>query len=551
MYFVTKQKGEFTYASAAKSIREGRKTRIEYTYLGRVVDLEKGIFFSREREYFTFDINSGEYGKIAEDFEPPVINDKRRYIRKALDFGDTYLLDQILWKSGLWEVIDSIKWANKDTLHAMVLFYIVSLLPNKDASLWYQGNIVSCLYPKAHMAGEGISDFLEKIGRTDSLLAYHEKYVQFVFDNYSKDKNIMVDSMGLPNKSRIYLTQMNVHNNKISVESRLVIVAQKTTGVQLYFHLMPGNINDAMSLRTIFEHCSALGIEVDGCLLDAGYSSDINLDEFYDENHNCICDYITRPKSTANYYKNNLTEVLSTLESKENFVRYEDRYLYVKHIEVKVGKKCDQPAHLYIGLDENRLSDELHKLLKRARKKKLSIDEVYYAMESQGIFTLISGKEYEIDEILPEYYLRQGIEQLNDISKNYTKLLPIRCHKVETYTGHVVLSMIATAIVRFIQLHLNDSELYLGSRMEALRTQKAIVYKTRLVPDPPLKPANDMYNAFGISVPIRLDMEDNMLEIQRPDKVKNFFKTPKKRIHRTDSMKSANKNGDGSSNIDE
>ena len=537
MYYVMKEKGGIVYASAAKTIRDGRKTRTEYTYLGRVVDKEKGIFYSRDRDYFTYNLETNEFGKVDESFEPPVIQDRRCYDRRAIDFGDAYLLDQILWKSGFWEVVDTIKWANKDTLHAMLLFYITSLLPNQYADIWYKGNVVSLLYPKARMTGEGISDFLEKIGREDSLLDYQEKYVEFVLENYSKDKNVMVDSMGLPNKCRVYLTQMNVHNNKVSVESRLVVVAQRSTGIQMFFYLLPGNINDATTLKPVFEHCKELGINVDGCLLDAGYSTDINLDEFYDAEHNCICDYITRPKSTAAYYKEALEKVLPDLETKENFVQYEDRFLYIKHVEVMVGKKKNQPAHLYIGLDKNRLSDELHKLLKRAKKKKLPIEEVYNCMESQGIFALVSGKEYSAEEILPEYYTRQGIEQLNDISKNYTKLLPIRCISEGTYKGHVVMSMVATAVVRFIQIHLNESELYLGSRIEVLRTQKAILYKTKIVPDPVMKHGNDMYNAFGIPVPVRIYMKEDALQVERPKKVKHLFKTPQKRFHRTGSMK--------------
>ena len=93
MYYVTKQKGNHTYASAAKSIRDGKTTRIEYIYLGRVVDIEKGIFFSKERQYFVFDICTGEYSKVGEAFETPKTTDKRQYNRCALDFGDAYLLD--------------------------------------------------------------------------------------------------------------------------------------------------------------------------------------------------------------------------------------------------------------------------------------------------------------------------------------------------------------------------------------------------------------------------------------------------------------------------
>ncbi len=526
MYLFYDKKG---YASVAVSSRDKKDTSVKYTYLGKVIDKEKGIFKSKERGYFTYNLETNEYGDVSDDFIPPIDSDRRRTVRKCLEFGDSFLIDTLLWKSGFWEVIDTIPWANKDTLRAMVIFYIVSLLPNCDATVWYNNNIICKLYPKARMDSQGISDFLEKIGKRESQAIFQEKYIQFVFDNYSKDKNVLIDSMGLPNKSKIIITQTNIHNGKKSVEARIVIVAQKSTGIQMYFQVVPGNINDSISLKRILAHCAQLGLTVSECLLDAGYCTDINLDEFYDENHECIIKYITRPKSTSKYYIDALPKVLPTLETKENFVQYGDRFLFISRIPVNVGKKSDQPAFLYVGLDTGRLSDELHKLLKRAKKDKLSIEKVFEGMENQGIFSLISGHEIPVEEILPEYYIRQEIEQLNDVAKNHTKLLPLRCHKVETFEGHVFLSMIGLAVVRFIQIQLNDSELYLGSRFTALRAQKIYLYSSNAVTDSPMKIANDIYKAFKIDPPVKIPVNQGIPQFTRPKKEKNVFKPPNER----------------------
>lgn len=51
------------YASAAVSKRDGAKTSITYTYLGTVLDREKGIYHNKERGIFAFDPTTGQYNE--------------------------------------------------------------------------------------------------------------------------------------------------------------------------------------------------------------------------------------------------------------------------------------------------------------------------------------------------------------------------------------------------------------------------------------------------------------------------------------------------------
>ena len=540
MYITTVTKGGREYASAATSRRDGAKTSVSYEYLGRVVDLGKGVFHSRKRGYFTFDAATGEYGEVGDAFEPDAPVDARRTGPRTLSFGDAWLVDQLMARSGMWDVVDAIPWRNRDTLHAMVAFYVCSRLANCHAEEWWRTSVACLLWPRARLDSQGVSEFLAKVGGRESILAYQEAYVPYVLENFSGDANVMIDSTGLPNKSGMYLTRMNVHEGKVNLEARLVIVAQRSTAVQLYWQLIPGTVNDSLSFRRVIEHCRALGIDVSSCLIDAGYCTNVNLDEFYDDGHRCVVPYVTRPKKNFKWYTEALEDALDGLESRENFVQYGDRYLFVRRVDVMVGANRDQPAYLYVGIDTSRLSDELRKLLKRARKKKLGIDKVYEGLENQGVFALLSGTPYGTEEILPEYYVRQGIEQLNDVAKGYTKLLPTRCHTVETFSGHVLMSMVGNSLMRFMQIRMNDSEMYLASRMEALRSQGCILYKSKLVPDDPISQANDVYGAFGIETPTSLPLRDGML-LQKPQQtVPHLFAPPKKRKSKAKSKTKAN-----------
>lgn len=504
------------YASAAVSTRDGKKTRNKYEYLGLVVDREKGIYSNRTRGLFTFDPQTGTYGKVPEDFIETQLPDKRRIKRVSLDFGDAFFLHSFLQDSGFFGVIDSLGYGNKDTLHAMVLFYMLSSMANCNADSWLSGSIAGLLYPKAKLDSPRISEFLASVGTPEKQMRYQQAYLSHVMTRYSSDKNILIDSSGLPNAIHMPLTRINVHNGKVSNEVRLIFVVQKKTGLPIFYMAVPGNVVDVSTLRRIMLHLESLGIEVESCIIDAGYNSAGNLDFFYDENHRCRIGFLTRVKANDSNLKKMIAEELATLESRENFVNFEDRYLFIKKKKVLVGSHRDNPAYLYLGLDCSRLNDEQRKLFKKAKKTKLSLDEVYETMSDQGLFAILSGTDYPVEEILPAYYQRQAAEQIFDFAKNYTKLLPLRTHSEETFRGHLVLSYIATCAVKMIQMKLEESELLMGSRLSFMRNQKCTVYPTRVITDTPVKEVGDTYAAFGIQCPESIPLVEGMLVYSPP-----------------------------------
>lgn len=516
MYIIYSGKSS-QYASAAVSKREGATTSIDYLYLGRVIDKDKGIYKSKDRGVFTFDVSNGAFGTIPEDYVPTAIEDSRKKKRISVDFGDTFFVDSFLHSSGLMDVVDCIGYGNPDTLHAMLLFYTLSGLANCDAIHWYEGNIVRLLYPGANMTSQRISSFLSSIGTPEKQMAFQKAYLKHVMKHYGADKNILIDSSGLPNSIHFWMTQTNVHNGKASNEIRLIFVVQRSTGIPLYYRPVPGNIVDVSTLERVLLHLDSLGLDISSCIMDAGYNSGDNLDLFYDENHECKIGFITRIGSGDKAFKTMIREELGSLDDKENLVKYEDRYLFIKKRKVMVGSKKDNPAWLYLGLDLNRMSDEQHKLLKRARKNSLSTEEVYEALQTEGLFGVLSGEDIKCEEILPAYYMRQAAEQIFDIAKNYTKLLPLRIRTEETFRGHLLLSFVASCAVKMIQLQLKDANLFFGSRMACLRNQKCTIYEKRIVTDEPQKEANDSYKVLGITCPAEIPLKDGRLVYTPPE----------------------------------
>lgn len=504
------------YASAAVSKRNGKNTSMDYIYLGKVIDRDGGIYQSRERGVFTFDVETGSFGEVPEDFVfPGQTRPKRKRI--SVDFGDAFFLNQFLWQSGMMDVVDRVEYGNKDTLHAMLLFYTLSGLANTDAIHWYEGNIVQLLYPDANMTSQRISDFLAAIGKPEKQMAFQAAYISYVMSHYSQDKNILIDSSGLPNGIHMPATRINVHNGKVSNEVRLIFVVQRSTGLPLYYRAVPGNIVDVSTLERIFLHLDSMGVDIESCIMDAGYNSGDNMDLFFDENHSCKIDFITRIKSGDKNFQTMISEEFSTLERKENFVKYEDRYVFIKKRQVMVGSGKNNPAWMYLGLDCGRLSDEQHKLMKRASKDNLTKEEVFDAMQGEGLFGVISGKEYSCEEILPAYYQRQAAEQIFDFAKNYTKLLPLRTNNAETFQGHLLLSYMASCAVKMIQMRLKVADLFLGSRLACMRNQKCTIYQNRIVTDDAQKEVNETYAAFGMKCPASIPIVNDRLEYIPPE----------------------------------
>lgn len=390
------------------------------------------------------------------------------------------------------------------------------------------------LYPKANLTSQRLSDFLASIGTPEKQMAFQKAYIRFVMNHYGQDKNILIDSSGLPNSIHFPLTEKNVHNGKVSNEIRLIFVAQKSSGLPIYYRAVPGNIVDVSTLSRIFLHLDSMGIDISSCIMDAGYNSGDNLDLFYDGNHKCKIGFITRIGSGDKTFKALISKELSGIESKENFVKYEDRYLFVIKRPVMVGSAKDNPAWMYLGLDCGRMTDEQHKLLKRAKCDSLTIDGVYAAMQNEGVFGILSGEDYTCEEILPAYYQRQAAEQIFDFAKNYTKLLPLRTSTEATFNGHLLLSYIATCMVKMIQLRLKEANLFFGSRLVCLRNQKCTIYGNRIITDEPQRDANDTYKAFGMKCPASIPIKNGCLSYHPPggwDNPQGKEETDKNRQH--------------------
>lgn len=126
------------------------------------------------------------------------------------------------------------------------------------------------------------------------------------------------------------------------------------------------------------------------------------------------------------------------------------------------------------------------------------------AMEDHGVFILYSSRPIRAADVLEKYYIRQQIEQVFDICKNNTNLLPLRVHSEDTFRGHLVLAFIASVIVKMLQDSLKKSGCSVHMALYNLGRQHCKVFDDVVLPCEPVKKVNDILKALKIKCPLEI-----------------------------------------------
>ena len=102
--------GGHTYGTLCTVTRVGQKVVKTYgESLGRVVDKERLVFYSRSRGLFQYDPTTGSYLPAPPDVEMPKRKSRLKVPAPLVSFvfGDVYLLDRFMDKLGLYPVLES------------------------------------------------------------------------------------------------------------------------------------------------------------------------------------------------------------------------------------------------------------------------------------------------------------------------------------------------------------------------------------------------------------------------------------------------------------
>ncbi len=515
MYLAYDKKNGVEYAKICTGKRVDGKVTIDQVSLGRVIDKEKHIFHNKKRGFFSYDVNSDQYGEV-DIATMPEIKRKNRKEKAILTFGNAWFLDWFIKEINMYDAIGALGYGNTDSVRAMVMFYILSQMANYYAEEWLEDSYAHILYPNANLSSQRVSDLLEAIGDETSYRAFFHRYFLDVVNKTEGGEDILIDSTGLPNNIHFPLTAISNHNGKISNEVRLIYVVQRESNLPLYFKYIPGNVIDVSTLSRTIKELKAYNVDTKFAILDAGYLTEANTKELYDNN----ISFISRLPEKTNLYKKLISEFSPKLEDEKNLVEYNGRYVYLIRARVvlngsesRILRDDEEPlpgegniAYAYVGRDIEMQSMEASRIFDNAKAYGYSTEELHRIRMMKGLFVLYSSRPIKVIEILAKYYTRQQIEQVFDLCKNNTKMLPLRTQTEETFRGHLVLAFIASVIVKILQEKLKNTKMNPQGVFFSLSNQRCKVFDGRVITCEFTRKSNDVLKFFKLKCPVEIEM---------------------------------------------
>lgn len=491
------------YASLYESFRDKGKVRTRrMENLGRVIDKENSIFCQKG---ITYQYVLGEGRREAPLPALPSESVVPETERLILDFGDAWFLQEYLSRQPFYNSMLNALPDESDTLLALVFY---RLLTSKGASchakIWYEGSYSYLAFPYANLTGQNISRILKELGREEVQRHFFEEYMHSIYGDKGA-AGILVDSTGVPNATRMDITQVSNHNGDINREARLIYVIDRDNGMPIYFRYVAGNIIDVSTLVTTVSELGQYGVSVSHAILDAGYFSERNAAKLFESG----IPFMTRLAPNKTVFKDAAIGNLDGLMSQKYAHRYGERLVFIKKVPVNV---CDHGAYVYLCIDEDMYLMQHKKAILNALDGKKDSDETDAAIKRLGAFAILTSEEISEDKLLPMYYTRQQVEQVFDISKNYADLLPIRVQSEQAFAGHLLVCFMATAIMQQLQQELlkrrskKAKSLNAESILFYLRNQKCKVYKDYAIPQEPCKEVNAIYDIFKIQVPYKIPL---------------------------------------------
>jgi len=510
MYIGYDKKNGIKYAKLCSAERVDGKVVTKQKSLGRVIDEKKNIFHNRERGYFTYDPDTDTYSEVDSSAFTP-IKRKNRKEKLLLDFGDAWFVDRFIRSTPLDKAIDELSGDNKDSVRAMVMFYILSSMENSCAGIWYDGSYARILYPEADLAREKINDILEEVGNERSKCFFFLEYFNYISRNRGKRENVIIDSVGLPESSHFPVTLV-AWDDRIRDEIRLIYVVEKDTGLPVFFRCVTGSTPDADALASLVFELSAYGVDTSFTLPSPKIFNSTDITALYEDK----VPFLLRLPEDTDLYRTVVREYFDNLERAENALAFNNSLIYILRKKVlfspdggsRILEDDENPlpeegntAYVYLGMDS--IAEDIERLgiFEDVYSSGYSIAEMNERLSESGIFVLLSSLRMEKERVLSSYYARHWAGRDFLISDRRRFLAPYISRSGKALGGHLMLTFISTIVVRMMEEKLEKAGMSSDEALYALRNHKCRVKDGKVVPEKKTKKEESILRLFKFRIP--------------------------------------------------
>lgn len=442
--------------------------------LGRILylsdDRKKGIFKSPTRGIVYYD-------SFADEFSPVDKNDERiKHLSEEMFpeqnvhtvFGDCYLLLNFLRTSKLLGVLRN-SFGENEQYERLLMHIFHGIL--KDGSKIKCSHFIQKSYASYFLRDVSLPSlecdfkFYSDMGSDKFRLEFFKNltnHLKTIYPDFGK--GCFVDSTPLPNdiKDNPFNALCSHGVAGASVQTRLVLVLDRETGLPVWYEIIPGNVLDLSTVANIAENVySSIGVTIESAVLDAGY----------------VTQDLLKSLGSSEGEAKRIRAITARMPAKKG---YPHKELYEKNKRNIANHKCDflREGHSYFGkketielfgtkinayvyVDRTAAQIRYDEFIKKHEDEfnKMTDKEKNWLAVKFGFFILLSGKDAAPKEILCEYFERTKIENVFKTSKEYLHLLPLSKWNETSVRGKIFADIINTIILLLLRKEIRASNI--------------------------------------------------------------------------------------------
>lgn len=484
--------------------------------LGKVVwladDRRSGVFASPTRGLVEYDADTDGFAPVAKGDERLANTGAFPEPPRHLELGPEHLLLSFLGADG---VAGCLREALPDDRSYQRALAHVTHGVVRDGSRETCDNMVARSFAALALPGvppaslRSDTAFFSAMGADGAKVAFFRAFARLMRRTKPGfGRACYVDSTPLPNDAVDNpLNALCSHGLRgAAVQMRLALVLDETTGLPVWYEVVPGNVLDLSTIKTVMgDVLATLGIEVVTAVLDAGYASRELLEAFSEGER----DVLVRMPARRGYPYRELWRGVRSLIGKGKYAITRSGHLYFarrRDVEVQGVR-----LHCYVYVDQTNATPRFARWLDKNQERfdGMSLAEKDWETVRQGYFVLMSTKVATPREILDEYFCRTEIEGVFKTSKDYLGLLPLRKWSDLTVRGKILADIIGTIVVLRMRKALAGADVSLTEVWGKARSLSCYTNADgRVVVETPSRQVREYYKALGVKVPSSIDVRE-------------------------------------------